>query len=298
MGYSLSLLFLRIIQIMNYVKQILLFSLAFGIALINGHAQSVAREWNELNLNAIRSDLARPTVTARNLWHTSAAMYDAWAAYSEDAETYFLGKTVDGFTIPFEGVTIPATEIEIEEAREQAISYAAYRVLSHRYNNLPGNNEVAVNQAFNAKMAELGYSTAFTDTDYITNGPASLGNYIAEQVIAFGLQDGSFENDDYDNQYYESIYLIPPAVTPQNSEALVTQFDGNPTMKDPNRWQPLSLIVNVDQAGNLLPVNTPDFLSPEWGNVTPFSLTEDDRETYQRDGFDWNVYADGRYFSK
>ncbi|MFK7756920.1 MAG: vanadium-dependent haloperoxidase, partial [Flavobacteriales bacterium] len=277
---------------MNYSKQIILLSLALVLSFLETQAQSVAREWNELHLNGVRNDLARPTVTARNLWHTSAAMYDAWAAYSEVSETYFLGKTVDGFTIPFEGVTIPATETEIEEAREQAISYAAYRVLSHRYNNLPGNNEIAVNQAFNAKMAELGYSTVFTDTDYTNNGPAALGNYIAEQVIAFGLQDGSNEDDDYDNQYYESIYLTSPEVQPQFTEALVTNFDGNPSMKDPNRWQPLSLIINIDQLGNEIPLNDQEFLSPEWGNVTPFSLTEEDKVTYQRDGFDWNVYCD------
>ena len=41
---------------------------------------SVARIWNEATLPSIRHDWARPTVHARNLWHTSALMYDAWAA--------------------------------------------------------------------------------------------------------------------------------------------------------------------------------------------------------------------------
>ena len=36
---------------------------------------SVAREWNEELLHAIRNDFARPTVHARNLFHTSVAMY-------------------------------------------------------------------------------------------------------------------------------------------------------------------------------------------------------------------------------
>ena len=43
--------------------------------------QSVARQWNDEQLAAIRRDLARPTVHARNLYHVSAAMWDAWAAY-------------------------------------------------------------------------------------------------------------------------------------------------------------------------------------------------------------------------
>ena len=41
------------------------------------NAQSVAREWNEVLLEAIRDDYARPTVHARNLFHTSVVMYDA-----------------------------------------------------------------------------------------------------------------------------------------------------------------------------------------------------------------------------
>ena len=42
---------------------------------------SVARVWNEELLEAIRNDFARPTVHARNLFHTAIAMWDAWAAY-------------------------------------------------------------------------------------------------------------------------------------------------------------------------------------------------------------------------
>ena len=40
---------------------------------------SVARRWDEVLLDAIRRDLPAPTRHARNLYHVSAAMYDAWA---------------------------------------------------------------------------------------------------------------------------------------------------------------------------------------------------------------------------
>ena len=43
--------------------------------------RSVARLWDEVLLDAIRRDIPRPTVHARNLYHMSAAMWDAWAAY-------------------------------------------------------------------------------------------------------------------------------------------------------------------------------------------------------------------------
>ena len=49
---------------------------------------SVARKWNEVILQSIRNDLARPTVHARNLFHISAAMYDAWSVFDDDSETY------------------------------------------------------------------------------------------------------------------------------------------------------------------------------------------------------------------
>ena len=40
-------------------------------------------------LEAIRNDFARPTVHARNLFHTSIAMYDIWAVFDENADTFF-----------------------------------------------------------------------------------------------------------------------------------------------------------------------------------------------------------------
>ena len=47
---------------------------------------SVARDWNELLLDSIRRDFARPTVHARNLYHVSIAMWDAWATYSPTSD--------------------------------------------------------------------------------------------------------------------------------------------------------------------------------------------------------------------
>ena len=45
-------------------------------------------KWNEQLLHAISIDTARPTVHARNLFHLSTAMYDAWAAYDATAAQY------------------------------------------------------------------------------------------------------------------------------------------------------------------------------------------------------------------
>ena len=91
------------------------------------HGHSVARVWDEALLDAIRRDTPAPTVHARNLFHTSAAMWDAWAAYDPDAEGYFVKEKL--------------TADDVQAAREAAISYAAYRLLLHRYSLAAGLQE-------------------------------------------------------------------------------------------------------------------------------------------------------------
>ena len=61
---------------------------------------------------------------------------------------------------------------------------------------------------------------------------------------------------------------------------------------DPNRWQPLSLDVFIDQSGNIIPFNTPEFLGPEWGAVTPLSLNDSVRNVYTKNGDDYVVFHD------
>jgi len=237
---------------------------------------SIARLWNEALLAAIRKDFARPPVHARNLFHTSVAMYDAWAAYDNVASTYLLGKTVGGFFCPFDGVSAPA---DVQAAREEAISFAAYRLLRHRFQNSPG--AVQTMARLDSLLAALGYDASNTSTDYASGSPAALGNYIAHCIIGFGFQDGSNEQGNFAITHYEP--LNPP---------LITDFPGNPNCIDPNRWQPLTLEVFIDQAGNVIPGNTPKFQSPEWGRVSPFALTASDLTIYERDGFEYWVYHD------
>ncbi|RME94605.1 MAG: hypothetical protein D6772_14365, partial [Bacteroidetes bacterium] len=256
-------------------RQLCLFLGLLLLGPISALAQvSLAREWNELLLEAIRNDLARPTVHARNLFHTSVAMYDAWALYDAEAEPFFVGKTVGNYTCP--PVELPPVA-DTRAAQEEALSYAAYRLLRHRFGSSPGANRTI--PALDNFMVELGYNPLNFSTDIATGGPAALGNFIAEQLVIFGLQDGSNEQFGYQNLYYQ----------PSNPPLVVAR-PGNPDVLDPNRWQPLTLDVFIDQSGNEIPGNTPPFLSPEWGRVTPFSLTEDKLDTLLRDGQEWWVY--------
>jgi hypothetical protein len=236
--------------------------------------QSIAREWNEAVLTGIRNDFARPTVHARNLFHSSVLMYDAWALFDDEAQTFFLDKKLGNFLTPFDGFD-PSESIEI--SREKIISYALFRLIKHRFKNSPGldNIEEAINQI----MLSHEFDINFTSTDYSAGNAAALGNYMAQQMIAFGLQDGSNESNDYVNRFYEPINLF-----------LDTELPGNPNIVYPNNWQPLKIDDFIDQSGNAIPGGTPEHLSPEWGLVTPFSLTEEDATILERNNQEYKIY--------
>ncbi len=224
---------------------------------------SVARQWNEEALHAIRNDFARPTVHARNLYHSSVAMWDAWAAFDELADTVLHHERLDA--------------ADVAAARAEAISYAAYRLLRWRFAGSPGADDTL--PSLDARMDDLGYDRDFTSTD--GDSPAALGNRIAATLIAYGLGDGANEAGDYGNLYYQP--FNPP---------LIVELPGNPTLVDANRWQPLALEYFIDQSGNPIPGGVPDFLSPEWGIVKPFALSAADLTIYHRDDFDYWVYHD------
>jgi Secretion system C-terminal sorting domain len=239
--------------------------------------QSIARQWNEVMLDAIREDLARPPVQARNLFHVSVAMYDAWAAYSTTANTYLLGNTIGGTFYPYSGITFPLPT-SIEDYRKQAISYAVYRVLVNRFSGSP-NASVSLNR-FNTLMANLGYTTSYTSANYTNNDPRDLGNYIGAKVIEMGLADGARQQNNY----------APANYAPVNP-ALNMSVSGNSTMTDPNRWQRLFLTTAFDQSGNPIP-SLQNFICPEWGKITPFGMPTNSATIYTRDGGTYPVYHD------
>lgn len=224
---------------------------------------SVARQWNEELLEAIRKDFARPTVHARNLYHVSAAMWDAWAAYDDRARTLQHHEHL--------------SSNDIQAARDEAISYASYRLLMWRFANSPGAAQSL--PAFDARMNQLGYDKSFTSTQ--GNSPAALGNRIAETYIQYGLGDNSNEAGGFANLFYEPV-----------NDPLLPALPGNPDISDPNRWQPLALDFFVDQGGNVIVGGYPGFLSPEWGTVKAFALSPQDLTIYQRAGHEYWVYHD------
>lgn len=204
--------------------------------------RSVARVWDEALLDAIRRDVPAPTVHARNLFHTSAAMWDAWAAYDPAAEGYFVDDKLEAD--------------DVNAAREEAISFAAYRILLWRYSKAAGLQET-FDELVNT-MESLCYRIDFTGTE--GDSPAALGNRIAAAVIAFGMKDGSLEQQRYVDTTYR----------PVNAPLVVAE--PNAAMTDPNRWQPLALAQFVAQNGLPIPGNVQRFVGPQWGHVQGFAL--------------------------
>jgi Putative metal-binding motif/Secretion system C-terminal sorting domain len=240
--------------------------------------ESIARIWNEILIESIRNDFARPPIHARNLWHSSIIMYDSWAVFEPEAETYFLGKTVGNYTCNFAGIPQPAN---VDFARIEVMSYAMFRLIQHRFQNAPGNNYNYILGLAGNQMFDLGFNPYYTSVIYQGGDYKALGNYLAQCIINYGLSDGSNELNNHANTAY----------LPVNPSMIIVN-PGNPTMIDPNRWQPLTLNVFIDQAGNVIPGATPPFQSPEWGQVIPFALKEEDKTVYERDEFDYVVYHD------
>ncbi len=260
---------------------------------------SIAREWNEAALETIGEDLARPHVQARNLFHLSIALYDVWAAYDEEADTYLLGKTVGEYTCPCQAIPVPQN---MEAAQREAMSFAAYRLLTARYSNSP-NGGAAVTR-FQEIMEKHGYDYRNHSSDYASGSPAALGNYLAQCLLQMGNRDGSNEQGNY--------HSAPMAAA---NPPLSIALPGNPTLQDPNAWQPLKLKVAIDQDGyRMLECKcggkplvelidsvdpkgrritaTQTFQGRNWGRVQPFALRKYDRTVHRRDGFDYWVYHD------
>jgi hypothetical protein len=211
--------------------------------------RSVARIWDEQALALIRQVVPAPTVHARNLFHLSAAMWDAWAAYDPEADGYaYLEKHEAD---------------DVAAAREVSLSFAAYRILDWRYRQIADLATAADELA--ATMTGLCLLPAYAATD--TDDPAAIGNRIGEAVIALGAEDGSLEE----------VRHVDPGYQPVNEPLTVAEPGAE--MTDPNRWQPLALDRQVSQNGLPIPGQVQTFIGPHWGHVAGFALDPSEQGT-------------------
>src|SRR5436309_13802037 len=93
-----------------------LFVCSANIRLHAAASNSVARVWDERALAAIRVDRPHPPAQARSYFSLAVCMYDAWAAYDPAAVGYVY--------------RVKHTAPDIASARSNAISHAAFRILT------------------------------------------------------------------------------------------------------------------------------------------------------------------------
>ncbi len=233
---------------------------------------SVARVWDERALAAIRQDTPHPPAQARNYFSLSACMYDAWAAYDTNAVGYvYRGKH---------------TAADLAAARNEAISYAAWRLLKERhvYSRTASNTLVLDD----IQMTALGYDTNNASRD--TSTPAGVGNSVYDAVSAWFLNDGARQTNgtpyplrdppiaypDYPANQGGYVYLNPALAT---DRAGIDDGSGGTnaglTVVDINHWQRLRIVNAVDQNGFPLgPLQS--YLGAQWLGVRPFALARTD----------------------
>lgn len=213
--------------------------------------QSVARRWNEQLLGAIRRDTPAPTVHARNLFHTSAAMWDAWAMYESTGSQLFSNLRL---SVPADGVDVQAQEV--------TVSYAAHTVLSHRYRNAVGGAESIAD--FDAELTLQCLEVPSPEKVGDLADPARRGIELAQTIIDSTIDDGSFELDGYLDLSY--VAANPPLVVAEPGVGTA----------HPDRWQPLQLAEAITQNEQVQVQPLQFFIGPHWGSVTPFSLDASD----------------------
>ncbi|MEM8980751.1 MAG: DUF6851 domain-containing protein [Pseudomonadota bacterium] len=234
--------------------------------------QSLVSQWNEVMLDAIRTDGASPTQTTYHMHLISSAVYDAWAAYDEKAYGHYSEIEADDKT--------PS-----EANKAEAISYAFHEMLTGFF---PDQSD-----KFDTFMADLGYDPEAASPG--TGSAAAVGLLAAENVRAARQNDGSnVENNFADTSGY----------VPVNGAE-----EGSPTGPggddfDPNHWQPLRVPNGtlLDANGNpTYDDNDPSTyndqvaLTPHWGDVAAFALPSGDavRPDAPPQLGDFSEYIDG-----
>jgi hypothetical protein len=207
---------------------------------------SIARRWVEQILDSIRRDFPHPPVHARNLHHLSVAMFDAWAAYEASVDGYVSVESIDSD--------------DVAADREVAISYAALRLLQHRYTPAIG-GELSLD-CYDEFMNVLGLDPMDDRVD--GDDPVAVGNRIGFAVVDRFADDGANEANDYadttDWQPFNPIMVIDRPGT---------------NVEDPDVWQQLNLGTAETQNGIVLEESVQPYIGPQWRAVEPFALERD-----------------------
>src|SRR5205085_11813615 len=153
---------------------LLFFACSFSVITRPSAVQSTARIWDERALAAIRVDTPHPPAQARNYFSLSVCMYDAWAAYDTNGAVGYVYRGKH-------------TAADLTAARNEANSYAAWRLLKERH--VYSKTAATTLAADDVQMAALGYDTNNASRD--TSTPAGVGNSVYDAVSAWFINDGA-----------------------------------------------------------------------------------------------------------
>ena len=201
------------------------------------YKRPIALLWNRYACDALYLTNTPPTIGSRMLAILHTAMYDAMVVYLSPKE------------MPTSSELQKIKEVPCDynaENRQEAYSYAAYRVLTCEplySSDLTIEFKTELKQFF----SKLGYDPNNQSVDPST--PAGVGNLAAKLILASREKDGSNQEHRYiDNSNYQPVNPAPPELP-----------------KEIDRWQP-QLVDNKPQS----------FLTPHWGQVKPFALQSGD----------------------
>lgn len=220
---------------------------------------SIATQWNELGLAAVRAGSARPTVTTWQMFVLSAAMYDAAAIYTTASSPFALT----------ESHRRPASEHN-DIYRKEAVSQAAYHVLTRLFPDFENQNGF-----FKLYLESLGYRASSA----VNTSASSQGYQAAMAAIAARIADGSNSNNDFEPI---TSLIYPDVYVPINSPDPISDIGLFGENFEPNHWQPLRVpngtvlddesLAVVDNL-NINSFGDQEFLTSHWGAVTPFALS-------------------------
>lgn len=182
---------------------------------------------------------ARPTIISREMHIAMTAMYDAWAAYDDEAVGTRLGGKLRR----------PAAERTPENA-SKAIAHAVHRALLDLY---PEDAAWLADQ-----MRADGHDPDDATTD--VSKPQGVGNVAARALLEFRRHDGANQHGDEvgsDGKAYSDYTFYEPR---------------NPIgeILYPDRWQQIPF---EDGKGG---TTHPGFLTPHWYRVRPFAIPRSD----------------------
>ena len=208
---------------------------------VNDSSPTISVLWDRAIQQAVINTSVGPTVASRAYGMVHTAIFDAWAAYDPQAIATQLG---DDLQRP---------EGEITEAnKEEAMSFAAYRVLAELF---PDQIDI-----FNELMTQLGFDPNNITTD--TTTAAGIGNVSAEALLEFRREDGSNQLGDDPNGEIGVLYSDTTGYEPVNTSERIVDIE---------KW-----------TAELVPIDDPNaelqnFLTPQWGEITPFGLDSGDQ---------------------